>query len=140
MRMTEIKETEHFKKREILYSKTAEENNIDNTPKDTKVIENINYTLQRLEKIREGYGHPIYINSGYRCDELNELVGGVKNSYHKTGLAVDIRWDYDLIVYILEHHSFDKLIREKSKNGMWLHLQFKRDEKEERRKVLYLEV
>ncbi len=33
---------------------------------------------------------PIHISSGYRCPRLNKAVGGVKNSQHLTGQAVDI--------------------------------------------------
>lgn len=138
--MTEIKETKYFKPKEILYSYTAEQNNIDNTPKDKETIDNLNYTLNRLNEIREGYGSPIHINSGYRCEELNKLVGGVKDSKHKTGLAVDLKWDYNLIVYLIEHCSFDKLIREKSKDKLWVHIQFKKNKEEERRLVSYMKV
>ena len=31
------------------------------------------------------------VNSGYRCEELNRLVGGVPNSQHMLGQAADIR-------------------------------------------------
>lgn len=41
-------------------------------------------------QLRECYGYPIYINSGYRCKELNDLVGGVANSFHLSGCAADL--------------------------------------------------
>lgn len=46
-----------------------------------------------LDKIRERVGKPVYINSGYRCPEHNEEVGGSPNSQHKLGIAADIRWE-----------------------------------------------
>ena len=46
--------------------------------------------LKRLNSLRETINRQIYINSGYRCKEENERVGGVKNSYHIFGMAVDI--------------------------------------------------
>lgn len=49
--------------------------------------------MGKLDEIREGYGKPIIINSGYRSPELNKAVGGVVQSYHQKGLAVDIKWD-----------------------------------------------
>lgn len=123
----ELKDTKYFKVSEILRSSTAKKHNIDNTPTDETIIDNLNYTLNRLNTIREQYGKPIYINSGYRCDELNVLVGGVKDSKHRLGLAVDLRWDTDLIDFLIENCSFDKLIREKAGKSKWIHLQFCRN-------------
>lgn len=129
----ELKDTKYFKVSEILRSNTAKKHNIDNTPTDETIIDNLNYTLNRLNEIREQYGKPIYINSGYRCDELNTLVGGVKDSKHRLGLAVDLRWDTDLIDFLIENCSFDKLIREKAGKSKWIHLQFCRNIYKERR-------
>lgn len=129
----ELKDTKYFKVSEILHSDTAKKHNIDNTPTDDTIIDNLNYTLNRLNEIREKYGKPIYINSGYRCDELNALVGGVKDSKHRLGLAVDLRWDTDLIDFLIKNCSFDKLIREKAGKSKWIHLQFSRDINKERR-------
>jgi len=131
----ELKDTKYFKVSEILRSNTAKKHNIDNTPTDETIIDNLNYTLNRLNEIREQYGKPIYINSGYRCDELNVLVGGVKDSKHRLGLAVDLRWDTDLIDFLVENCSYDKLIREKAGKSKWIHLQFCRNIYKERRLV-----
>lgn len=138
--MKKLHDTKYFKVDEFLRSETAEKLGIDNVPTDHEIIENINATLERLNKIREGYGKKIYINSGYRCQALNEAVCGSKNSYHMTGLAVDIRWDADLFNYIMDNCEFDKLIREKYKTGMWIHLQFRSNPADERGKVIYLNV
>lgn len=46
--------------------------------------------LRILSLVREKYGKPIYINSGYRTISHNENVGGKSNSSHLTGLAIDI--------------------------------------------------
>lgn len=46
--------------------------------------------LKLLSRLRSVINTPIYINSGYRCNKENTRVGGVKNSYHKYGMAVDI--------------------------------------------------
>jgi uncharacterized protein YcbK (DUF882 family) len=47
--------------------------------------------LQKLEKVRELYGKPIKITSGYRCPEHNRAIGGAANSSHVSGMAVDIQ-------------------------------------------------
>lgn len=130
--------SEHFAVWEILYSQTAKQYNIDNIPKDKDIIDNLNYTIRRLEEIRVGYGKSIIINSGYRCDELNKLVGGVKDSMHTKGLAVDLKWSPQLFDYIQNECSFDKLIREKSGKSVWIHLQFAKNIENERCKVIYL--
>lgn len=129
MKLNDVK---YFKVKEILYSKTAEQNNIDNIPTDETIIENINYSLTRLNEIRESYGKPIIISSGYRCKALNELVGGVKDSKHQEGLAVDLKWDQKLLEFITDNMQFDKLIREKAGKTRWIHIQFRRDRETER--------
>ena len=43
-----------------------------------------------LQKIRDKYGYPIHVNSGYRCLALNNVVGGSKTSQHVIGQAADI--------------------------------------------------
>lgn len=44
-----------------------------------------------LDPVREAYGKPIYVNSGYRCEAHNRKVGGVPRSQHLVGQAADIR-------------------------------------------------
>ena len=54
-------------------------------------IENMKRICGWLEVLRDRYGAPIIINSGYRSPQLNKRVGGVSTSNHVTGCAVDIR-------------------------------------------------
>ena len=54
------------------------------------------FTLERLvnrvlDPLREAWGSPIIVTSGYRCPELNARVGGARTSYHLRGMAADIR-------------------------------------------------
>ena len=46
--------------------------------------------LYEIEFFRDAFGKPIYVNSGYRSNFVNEAVGGVSNSQHKFGYAADI--------------------------------------------------
>lgn len=48
-------------------------------------------TLKMLDKAREYAGIPFFITSGVRTDSHNKAVGGVKDSAHPRGYAVDIR-------------------------------------------------
>jgi hypothetical protein len=44
-----------------------------------------------LDLLRRAWGGPLSVNSGWRCETRNALVGGSKNSRHKIGCAADIQ-------------------------------------------------
>jgi len=46
-----------------------------------------------LQRLRDQYGEPIFINSGRRCLEYNRVVGGATSSFHLLGRAADLRID-----------------------------------------------
>ncbi|MCM1356431.1 MAG: D-Ala-D-Ala carboxypeptidase family metallohydrolase [Staphylococcus sp.] len=81
----------HFTITELCYSDTAKAKKIDNTPTPgiTQNLERL--TANILDPLREAWGGPIDVTSGYRCPALNKAVGGVGNSQHMTGQAADIR-------------------------------------------------
>ena len=112
----------YFTIKELYKSKTASAFNIDNTPPDD-VKDNLLLLIEELDKIRDEFGSPIYVNSGYRCKELNKAVGGVSNSAHLKGLAADItsKDNKKLFQIIKEKGNFDKLIDEN--NLSWIHFQ-----------------
>ena len=83
-----MKLSEHFTLAEFTISNIAARMGIDNTPGEL-VLENLRRLAGVLEQVRALLGHPIYITSGYRCEELNRLVGGSQNSKHISGLAAD---------------------------------------------------
>nr|DAR56780.1 MAG TPA: peptidase [Microviridae sp.] len=80
----------YFNIEEMTKSQTAELYHIDNTPTE-KVIGNLKKVMYILDMVRVYIGKPILINSGYRCEKLNEMVGGVQKSMHTKGLAADFR-------------------------------------------------
>ena len=49
--------------------------------------------LEVLQPLRDALGEPMEVNSGYRCPELNRLVGGTSTSQHLKGEAADIASD-----------------------------------------------
>ena len=70
-----------------------------------------------LDPLREAYGRPIRVNSGYRCPKLNTLVGGTPNSQHMRGEAADIQPVVgneadlpELARILIENGKFDQLI------------------------------
>ncbi len=80
----------YFTLRELTASATASRLGIDNTP-SPQAVNNLNALVTHLlDPLREKFGRPIYVNSGYRCPELNKAVGGSLTSQHLTGEAADI--------------------------------------------------
>ena len=124
-------ESEFFTLAELTKSATAKRLNIDNTP-PVEVIENLQYGCDMvLDPLRRLYGAPIIIGSGYRCKQLNKVVGGVPNSWHQEGNAADIRVKdiadakikFDLLKKL---PSVDTVLCEHSKTSVWLHVQWSR--------------
>ena len=62
----------------------------DNTPDNDTELDNIAYTSRMMDEVVTLIGYKPYVNSAYRSDAVNDDVGGVKTSYHLTGLAVDM--------------------------------------------------
>lgn len=82
--------SDNFTLEEFLHSDMAVAKGIDNIPGDG-VVENLTKLVTRvLQPLREKYGKPLSINSGYRCPELNKAVGGVATSQHVKGQAADV--------------------------------------------------
>ena len=97
-----------------------------------EAIANLKRLCGWLEVLRERYGEPIRINSGYRSPQLNRKIGGAATSNHLTGCAVDIRvagmeqaLRYATILLDYSDESkqeFDELLIEKNRYGaIWVH-------------------
>lgn len=133
----------HFTIEELTRSDTAYKFNIDNTP-DKYVVGNLDKLVTNLlDPLREAWGSPIKVTSGYRCYKVNQLVGGVKTSQHMSGKAADIQpigKSFEsfkrFLVKWLEDKEFDQCIIEKSGKTQWIHISF--DECRNRKKVFSL--
>lgn len=136
--------TEHFSLEEFTRSSTATAHHIDNHVPESLIPSLRNLCEQVLEPLRQHYGKPIIIGSGYRSPALNSHpnVRGAKNSQHMKGEAADLhiptvktpngsviqdmptarKW----IEFILDETSFDHLILEHDKSGhYWIHVSCK---------------
>lgn len=82
--------TKNFNRREFEKSATAARKGWDNSVPEVYHI-NLIKLAQMLQVIRDAYGKPIIIGSGYRCPKVNRAVGGVTNSDHKYAAAADIK-------------------------------------------------
>ena len=78
------------------------------------------YLIHLLNKVREEYGKPMIINSGYRCEKHNKEIGGSQNSAHTRGLAVDIKCDNSPDRYILLP-LLTKIFKRVGVYNGWLH-------------------
>ena len=119
----------YFTIEEMIKSSTATAKRIDNTPNQT-VIDSLTKLIEAvLDPLREWYGKPIKVNSGYRCEALNEAVGSkAKNSQHLYGEAADITVgskteNEKLFNYIKDNLPFDQLINES--NFSWVHVSYR---------------
>lgn len=80
----------YFSIKEMCKSSTAKKLNINNTP-PADIEKNLTVLIEEcLDPIREKFGNPIMVTSGYRCSQLNAVCGGSPTSEHKTGFAADI--------------------------------------------------
>lgn len=121
----------NFTLEELCASNTAKAKGIKNQPGTQEIVCLTALAQYVLQPLREWWGKPIVITSGYRSPELNKAVGGVQNSQHMKGQAVDLFLDGDLkrgdcwIDYIRNHLPFDQLIYEHNAKGTyWVHVSF----------------
>lgn len=136
----------YFSYKEFQRSVTAERLKIDNRIPEaaqaniTALVDNV------LDPLRQAWGKPLTITSGYRCTALNKAVGGSKTSQHITGQAADISTgnivDNARLFHLIIDSKlpFDQLIFEKGdiKVGpAWVHVSYRSDSKN-RRQILYL--
>ena len=80
----------YFTIAELCRSATARRLGIDNTPPASAVKALTVLVDEVLDPLREAWGGPIRVNSGYRCPKLNKAVGGTPSSQHQRGEAADI--------------------------------------------------
>lgn len=86
-----MKLSENFSLSEFVKSGFADKYGIDNTPTQD-ALENIKkLVVTVLQPLRNEFGEPIIVTSGYRCERVNNGISGAKNSDHKYGAAVDIK-------------------------------------------------
>ena len=123
----------HFTIDELCRSTMAKAHGIDNTPPEW-VAQNLRVTIAGCERVRAflNRGHSravaMLISSGYRCEALNALVGGVGGSQHPRGEAVDFTAPAfgapkEIVAALypeLEILGIDQLIYE----GAWVHMSF----------------
>ncbi len=122
----------YFTLLELTASGAARKAGIDNTPPPAIAAKLSALANKLLDPVREMWGAPIYVNSGYRCPVLNKTIKGATNSQHMKGEAADITAGspeknkrlFDMIVEARGRGkiSFDQLIDESDYS--WLHISY----------------
>ena len=126
--------SKHLSLAEVSRSETAKRRGINNTPSGEH-LENFKMLAENVfEKIREHFGVPIHISSGYRSKELNKAIGGSATSQHCSGEAIDIDMDgsangvtnAQVFNFIKDNLQFDQLIWEfgSDTNPDWVHVSY----------------
>ena len=108
-------------------SNTATRHGWDNTPNAAQKRDLLRL-MDYLDGIREEFGEPIRVTSGFRSWDVNDAVGGSKKSQHLAGQAADIvpmhkperlRELFDLI---RKRGGFQQVIFERKGQSVWVHV------------------
>jgi uncharacterized protein YcbK (DUF882 family) len=117
----------YFTNNELTDSETAKRLRIKNEPTKEQWINLFAIRDNVLNPLREKFGKPIRITSGFRSPELNKAVGGKPTSQHTKGEAVDItaidKADNKELFELCKTLEFDQLIDES--NLTWIHISYK---------------
>ena len=120
--------------KEVTKSDTANRLGIDNTPEEFD-IKNLRAIAEEVfQPLRDHFGIPLFVSSGFRSKKLNKAIGGSKYSQHMVGEALDIDADVygsvtnrELFMFIKENLIFDQLIWEFGDDDTpnWVHVSYK---------------
>lgn len=120
--------------KEAIKSNTATQLGIDNTPSQ-EVINSLKAIAEHVfQPLRDHFGIPIGVSSGYRSPELNKAIKGSKTSQHMAGEALDLDADIygglsnkEIFEFIKENLTFDQMIWEFGNDDepAWVHVSYK---------------
>ena len=120
--------------REAIKSNTATRLGIDNTPEEWE-IHNLRAVAENVfQPVRDHFGVPIAVSSGYRSKKLNRAIGGSKYSQHVIGEALDLDADVygkvtnaEIFNYIKNNLEWDQMIWEfgDDEEPNWVHVSYK---------------
>ena len=124
-----MKLSENFSLAELVKSQTATRKGINNEPGTAEIENLIHLAKNILQPVREHFGKPVIISSGYRSPELCEAIGSSAKSQHAKGEAADFEIggvdNKELATWISKNTEFDQLILEfydgVDPNSGWVH-------------------
>lgn len=124
--------SKNFTLNELIKSETATRLDIDNTPNEEQ-IESLRLLCENiLQPVRDHFGKPVKISSGFRCSALNQAAGGSATSDHCKGQACDFEIDGisnpELAQWIADNLKYTQLILEFYTQGQpnsgWVHCSY----------------
>lgn len=137
----------YFSLAELTQSQTATRKGLNNTPNAT-IKQHLNELVDNiLDPLREAWGSPIVISSGYRSPKVNKAVGGSTTSAHVTGYAADtypangnMKEYQEFVKEFLKDKNFDQYICEYPKKGIasWIHIGYKNSKGLQRKQYLII--
>jgi len=129
-----MKLSKNLSLKEAIKSNTATRLGIKNEPEQWE-INNLRAVAENIfQPVRDHFGVPIGVSSGYRCKELNKAIGGSKYSQHMIGEALDIDADIygkvtnaEIFNYIKNNLEWDQMIWEfgDDEEPNWVHVSYK---------------
>lgn len=131
--------SKHLALAEVIRSESAKRLGISNMPTEEHIQNLVKLANNIFEPMREHFGVPIYISSGYRSKMLNSAIGGSKTSQHSKGEAIDIDMDgtkisnRQIFDYIKDNLPFDQLIWEfgSKESPDWVHVSYTENPRKE---------
>ena len=124
--------TKNFTLEEMTKSETALRYDIDNTPNEQEISAMKLLAEKVLQPVRDHFGKGVKVNSGFRNQDVNQKVGGSRNSDHTRGQACDIEIpgvpNAELAEWIKDNLQFNQLILEFYTPGIpdsgWVHVSY----------------
>ena len=124
--------TKNFTLEELTKSETALRHNMDNSPGQAEVDSLLALAENVLQPVRDHFARGVKCNSGYRSLEVNQKVGGSRNSDHIRGQAADIEIpgipNAELAEWIKDNLEYNQLILEFYTPGVpdsgWVHVSY----------------
>ena len=123
-----IKLSENFSLAEMEHTNHRVENRAG--PREVEALEALCQNV--LQPIRDHFGAPVHVSSGFRSAALNKIVGGSSKSQHCKGEAADISVqgvaNVDVLEFIRDNLPFDQVIAElldmRDGSAGWIHVSF----------------
>lgn len=124
--------TKNFTLAEMTKSETALRHDLDNTPGEAEIAAMQLLCEKVLQPVRDHFGKGVKVNSAYRHPDVNQKVGGSRNSDHTRGQAADIEIpgvaNADLAQWIVDNLEFRQCILEFYTPGVpdsgWVHVSY----------------